>query len=94
MQELKSTQLLFLFVRKGLEYTLDRNATTRERMGLLLHQLIKSGILPPEQYCKGSVLSSTEVSQKQNQPNANSVGKSSFRHLIKNLQLVFFVLFC
>ena len=92
MQELKSTQLLFLFVRKGLEYTLDRNATTRERMGLLLHQLIKSGILPPEQYCKGSVLSSKEVSQ--NQPNANSVGKSSFCHLIKNLQLVFFVLFC
>ncbi|XP_069369044.1 eukaryotic translation initiation factor 4 gamma 1-like [Paralichthys olivaceus] len=53
VQELKSTQLLFLFVRKGLEYTLDRNATTRECMGLLLHQLIKSGILPPEQYCKG-----------------------------------------
>ncbi|XP_069392181.1 eukaryotic translation initiation factor 4 gamma 1-like [Paralichthys olivaceus] len=53
VQELKSTQLLFMFVRKGLEYTLDSNATTRKRMGLLLHRLIESGILPPEQYCKG-----------------------------------------
>lgn len=57
VQELNSTQLLFVFVRNGLESTLERSTIAREHMGLLLHQLIKNGSLPKQQYYKGSVLS-------------------------------------
>ncbi|KAM7413631.1 hypothetical protein PAMA_020830 [Pampus argenteus] len=53
VQELNSTQLLFVFVRNGLESTLERSTIAREHMGLLLHQLIKTGILPTQQYYKG-----------------------------------------
>lgn len=53
VQELNSTQLLFVFVRNGLESTLERSSIAREHMGLLLHQLIKTGILTKEQYYKG-----------------------------------------
>ncbi|KAM9358888.1 eukaryotic translation initiation factor 4 gamma 1 [Symphorus nematophorus] len=53
VQELNSTQLLFVFVRNGLESTLERSTIAREHMGLLLHQLIKTGILPTLQYYKG-----------------------------------------
>ncbi|CAI5694634.1 unnamed protein product [Oreochromis niloticus] len=53
VQEMNSTQLLFVFVRNGLESTLERSTIAREHMGLLLHQLIKTGILPKEQYYKG-----------------------------------------
>ncbi|XP_028274982.1 eukaryotic translation initiation factor 4 gamma 1-like isoform X4 [Parambassis ranga] len=53
VQEMNSTQLLFVFVRNGLESTLERSAIAREHMGLLLHQLIKTGILPTQQYYKG-----------------------------------------
>lgn len=57
MQEMNSTQLLFVFVRNGLESTLERSTIAREHMGMLLHQLIKTGILPTEHYYKGSVWS-------------------------------------
>lgn len=53
VQEVNSTQLLFVFVRNGLESTLERSTIAREHMGLLLHQLIKTGILPTQQYYKG-----------------------------------------
>ncbi|XP_034023700.1 eukaryotic translation initiation factor 4 gamma 1-like isoform X2 [Thalassophryne amazonica] len=53
VQELNSTQQLFVFVRNGLESTLERSTIAREHMGLLLHQLIKTKILPQEQYCIG-----------------------------------------
>ncbi|XP_040901885.1 eukaryotic translation initiation factor 4 gamma 1-like isoform X3 [Toxotes jaculatrix] len=53
VQEMNSTQLLFVFVRNGLESTLERSAIARRHMGLLLHQLIKTGILPTQQYYKG-----------------------------------------
>ncbi|XP_053176473.1 eukaryotic translation initiation factor 4 gamma 1-like isoform X2 [Scomber japonicus] len=53
VQELNSTQLLFVFVRNGLESTLERSTIAREHMGLLLHQLIKNGSLPKQQYYKG-----------------------------------------
>lgn len=55
VQEMNSTQLLFVFVRSGLESTLERSTIAREHMGLLLHQLIKTGILPTQHYYKGSV---------------------------------------
>uniref|UniRef100_A0A674D8L4 Eukaryotic translation initiation factor 4 gamma, 1a n=1 Tax=Salmo trutta TaxID=8032 RepID=A0A674D8L4_SALTR len=51
--ELNSAPLLFVFVRNGLENTLERSAIARERMGLLLHQLIKAGIMPTTEYYKG-----------------------------------------
>uniref|UniRef100_A0A4W5QHZ6 Eukaryotic translation initiation factor 4 gamma, 1a n=1 Tax=Hucho hucho TaxID=62062 RepID=A0A4W5QHZ6_9TELE len=51
--ELNSAPLLFVFVRNGLENTLERSAIARERMGLLLHQLLKAGTLPTTQYYKG-----------------------------------------
>lgn len=51
--ELNSTSLLYVFVRNGVESTLERSTIAREHMGLLLHQLIKAGTLPTEQYYKG-----------------------------------------
>ncbi|KAK2846861.1 hypothetical protein Q5P01_009860 [Channa striata] len=53
VQEMNSTQLLFVFVRNGLESTLERSTIAREHMGQLLHQLLKTGILPKQQYLKG-----------------------------------------
>lgn len=55
VREMNSPELLFVFVRNGLESTLERSTIAREHMGQLLHQLIKTGILPTEQYYKGSV---------------------------------------
>uniref|UniRef100_A0A8C7HSH2 Eukaryotic translation initiation factor 4 gamma 1 n=1 Tax=Oncorhynchus kisutch TaxID=8019 RepID=A0A8C7HSH2_ONCKI len=51
--EMNSTPLLFVFVRSGLESTLERSPIARERTGLLLHQLYKAGTLPTEQYYRG-----------------------------------------
>uniref|UniRef100_A0A8C8JVT8 Eukaryotic translation initiation factor 4 gamma 1-like n=1 Tax=Oncorhynchus tshawytscha TaxID=74940 RepID=A0A8C8JVT8_ONCTS len=51
--EINSTRLLFVFVRSGLESTLERSPIARERTGLLLHQLYKAGTLPTEQYYRG-----------------------------------------
>ncbi|XP_039986566.1 eukaryotic translation initiation factor 4 gamma 1-like [Xiphias gladius] len=53
VQEMNSAQLLFVFVRNGLESTLERSTIAREHMGVLLHQLIKTGILQTQQYYKG-----------------------------------------
>uniref|UniRef100_A0A4W6DU63 Eukaryotic translation initiation factor 4 gamma, 1a n=1 Tax=Lates calcarifer TaxID=8187 RepID=A0A4W6DU63_LATCA len=51
--ELNSASLLYVFVRNGVESTLERSTIAREHMGLLLHQLIKAGTLPTQQYYKG-----------------------------------------
>lgn len=53
MAELNSASLLYVFVRNGVESTLERSTIAREHMGLLMHQLIKAGTLPTEQYYKG-----------------------------------------
>eukprot|EP00066_Takifugu_rubripes_P017811 XP_011607077.1 PREDICTED: eukaryotic translation initiation factor 4 gamma 1 isoform X1 [Takifugu rubripes] len=53
VQELNSTELLCVFVERGLESTLERSTIARERMGQLLHQLVKASILPTAQYYKG-----------------------------------------
>lgn len=53
VQELNSTELLYVFVERGLESTLERSTIARERMGQLLHQLVKASILPTAQYYKG-----------------------------------------
>ncbi|MBN3276690.1 IF4G1 factor, partial [Polyodon spathula] len=53
VQEMNSVSLLFVFVRNGIESTLERSMIAREHMGLLLHQLVKAGTLSREQYYKG-----------------------------------------
>ncbi|KAM4589651.1 eukaryotic translation initiation factor 4 gamma 1-like isoform 1-T1 [Fundulus diaphanus] len=53
VREMDSPELLFVFVRNGLESTLERSTIAREHMGQLLHQLIKTGILPTQHYHKG-----------------------------------------
>ncbi|XP_028329771.1 eukaryotic translation initiation factor 4 gamma 1-like [Gouania willdenowi] len=60
--ELNSASMLYVFVRQGLESTLERSTTVREHLGLLLHQLVKVGTLPTEQYYKGlqEILEATE----------------------------------
>ncbi|XP_036411692.1 eukaryotic translation initiation factor 4 gamma 1a isoform X3 [Colossoma macropomum] len=53
VQELNSASLLYLFVRNGMESTLERSTIAREHMGLLLQKLVSAGILSTEQYYKG-----------------------------------------
>ncbi|KAG7325353.1 hypothetical protein KOW79_011669 [Hemibagrus wyckioides] len=53
VEELNSASVLFVFVRNAVELTLERSAVARERLGLLLHELISTRILPPEQYFRG-----------------------------------------
>ncbi|CAH2248450.1 eukaryotic translation initiation factor 4 gamma 1 isoform X1 [Pelobates cultripes] len=60
VQELSSPTLLFIFVRNGIESTLERSTIAREHMGLLLYQLVKAGTLSREHYYKG-VLEVMEV---------------------------------
>ncbi|XP_078266306.1 eukaryotic translation initiation factor 4 gamma 1a [Rhinoraja longicauda] len=53
VQELESSKILHVFVRSGVESTLERSAIAREHMGILLYQLVKAGILSKQQYYKG-----------------------------------------
>lgn len=53
VQELASPSLLFIFVRHGIESTLERSAIAREHMGRLLHQLLCAGHLSTAQYYQG-----------------------------------------
>ncbi|XP_063772684.1 eukaryotic translation initiation factor 4 gamma 1 isoform X3 [Pseudophryne corroboree] len=62
VQELNSATMLFVFVRNGIESTLERSTIAREHMGLLLYTLVKNGTLPKEQYYKG-VLEVLEVAE-------------------------------
>ncbi|XP_071998477.1 eukaryotic translation initiation factor 4 gamma 1 isoform X2 [Engystomops pustulosus] len=62
VQELSCPSLLFIFVRNGIESTLERSTIAREHMGLLLFSLVKNTTLPKEQYYKG-VLEVLEVAE-------------------------------
>ncbi|XP_061684261.1 eukaryotic translation initiation factor 4 gamma 1-like isoform X4 [Syngnathoides biaculeatus] len=53
VQEINCPQLLYVFVQFGLESTLERSTEIRENLGRLLHHLVKTSILPTEQYYKG-----------------------------------------
>ncbi|XP_060098579.1 eukaryotic translation initiation factor 4 gamma 1 isoform X1 [Heteronotia binoei] len=53
VQELGCPSQLYIFVRNGIESTLERSTIAREHMGLLLYQLVKGGSLAKEQYYKG-----------------------------------------
>lgn len=55
MEELEQEAQLHVFVRMGVESTLERSQTTRENLGLLLVQLLQSGTLPKEQLFRGCV---------------------------------------
>ncbi|XP_072546958.1 eukaryotic translation initiation factor 4 gamma 1-like isoform X2 [Salminus brasiliensis] len=53
VSELNCATLLCIFVRTGIESTLERSTIAREHMGLLLQQLVKAGTLSTQQYYKG-----------------------------------------
>uniref|UniRef100_A0A8C1AGQ0 Eukaryotic translation initiation factor 4 gamma 3 n=1 Tax=Cyprinus carpio carpio TaxID=630221 RepID=A0A8C1AGQ0_CYPCA len=53
VMEMDQPSLLFVFVRMGLECTLERSQKAREHMGLLYYQLIQKGIIPHSQLYKG-----------------------------------------
>ncbi len=51
--ELSCSSLLSVFVRTGMESMLERSTITREHLGLLFHQLVKTQTLSTQQYYKG-----------------------------------------
>uniref|UniRef100_A0A673HH11 Eukaryotic translation initiation factor 4 gamma 1-like n=1 Tax=Sinocyclocheilus rhinocerous TaxID=307959 RepID=A0A673HH11_9TELE len=53
VSELSCSSLLSVFVRTGIESTLERSTIAREHMGLLFHQLVKTQTLSTQQYYKG-----------------------------------------
>lgn len=55
MDELELGSQLNVFVRVGVESTLERSQITRDHMGQLLFQLVQKGLLPKPQFNKGSV---------------------------------------
>lgn len=60
--ELCSASLLYIFVRNGIELTLEHSVVAREHVGLLLYHLVKAGTLPTEQYYKGWACNVTPLS--------------------------------
>ncbi|XP_048102582.1 eukaryotic translation initiation factor 4 gamma 1a isoform X2 [Alosa alosa] len=53
VQELNSESLLFVFVRNGVESTLERSTIARDKLGQLLRHLVSAGTVTPDQYYKG-----------------------------------------
>ncbi|XP_075953118.1 eukaryotic translation initiation factor 4 gamma 3 isoform X1 [Anarhichas minor] len=53
VDELDLGSQLHIFVRVGVESTLERSQITRDHMGQLLFQLVQQGILPKPQFFKG-----------------------------------------
>uniref|UniRef100_A0A3P8W7K9 Eukaryotic translation initiation factor 4 gamma 3 n=1 Tax=Cynoglossus semilaevis TaxID=244447 RepID=A0A3P8W7K9_CYNSE len=53
VDELDLGSQLHIFVRVGVESTLERSQITRDHMGQLLFQLVQKGILPKPQFYKG-----------------------------------------
>ncbi|XP_055654899.1 eukaryotic translation initiation factor 4 gamma 3 isoform X22 [Falco peregrinus] len=53
VEELSTQNLLPVFVRVGVESTLERSQITRDHMGQLLHQLVQSGKLSKQDFFKG-----------------------------------------
>ncbi|XP_073674358.1 eukaryotic translation initiation factor 4 gamma 1 [Garra rufa] len=51
--ELNCSSLLSVFVRTGIESTLERSTIAREHLGLLFQQLVKTQTLSTQQYYKG-----------------------------------------
>ncbi|XP_050952464.1 eukaryotic translation initiation factor 4 gamma 3 isoform X4 [Labeo rohita] len=53
VEELEQPAMLYVFVRVGVESTLERSQITRDHMGQLLFQLLQAGILHKLQFFKG-----------------------------------------
>ncbi|XP_052449626.1 eukaryotic translation initiation factor 4 gamma 3 isoform X2 [Carassius gibelio] len=53
VEELEQPAMLYVFVRVGVESTLERSQITRDHMGQLLYQLLQAGILHKHQFFKG-----------------------------------------
>ncbi|XP_046703809.1 uncharacterized protein LOC124384871 [Silurus meridionalis] len=53
VEELDQGEMLYVFVRVGVETTLERNQITRDHVGHLFHQLLQAGILSTSQFFKG-----------------------------------------
>lgn len=53
VEELEQPAMLYVFVRVGVESTLERSLITRDHMGQLLYQLLQAGILSKPQFFKG-----------------------------------------
>uniref|UniRef100_A0A8C2GUF1 Eukaryotic translation initiation factor 4 gamma, 3b n=1 Tax=Cyprinus carpio TaxID=7962 RepID=A0A8C2GUF1_CYPCA len=53
VEELEQPAMLYVFVRVGVESTLERSQITRDHMGRLLYQLLQAGILHKLQFFKG-----------------------------------------
>lgn len=53
VEELEQATMLYVFVRVGVESTLERSQITRDHMGQLLHQLLQAGSLSKSQFFKG-----------------------------------------
>ncbi|NWU71869.1 IF4G3 factor, partial [Pterocles burchelli] len=53
VEELSAQNLLPVFVRVGVESTLERSQITRDHMGQLLHQLVQAGKLSKQDFFKG-----------------------------------------
>ncbi|XP_023578346.1 eukaryotic translation initiation factor 4 gamma 3 isoform X2 [Octodon degus] len=53
VEELNAQGLLHVFVRVGVESTLERSQITRDHMGQLLYQLVQSGKLSKQDFFKG-----------------------------------------
>lgn len=55
VEELEQATMLYVFVRVGVESTLERSQITRDHMGQLFHQLLQAGSLSKFQFFKGWV---------------------------------------
>uniref|UniRef100_A0A671PAV7 Eukaryotic translation initiation factor 4 gamma 3-like n=1 Tax=Sinocyclocheilus anshuiensis TaxID=1608454 RepID=A0A671PAV7_9TELE len=53
VEELEQPAMLYVFVRVGVESTLERSQITRDHMGQLLYQLLQAGIFHKLQFFKG-----------------------------------------
>ncbi|XP_052397271.1 eukaryotic translation initiation factor 4 gamma 3 isoform X3 [Carassius gibelio] len=53
VEELEQPAMLYVFVRVGVESTLERSQITRDHMGRLLYQLLRAGILHKLHFFKG-----------------------------------------
>ncbi|XP_060794243.1 eukaryotic translation initiation factor 4 gamma 3 isoform X4 [Neoarius graeffei] len=53
VEELEQATMLYVFVRVGVESTLERSQITRDHMGQLFYQLLQAGSLSKSQFFKG-----------------------------------------
>ncbi|XP_051947205.1 eukaryotic translation initiation factor 4 gamma 3-like isoform X4 [Xyrauchen texanus] len=53
VEELEQPAMLYVFVRVGVESTVERSQITRDHMGQLLYQLLQAGSLSKPQFFKG-----------------------------------------